>query len=296
MNDSRPIPLEYLMQVQKSVCKIKVEEEVKVNGTGFFFEYNSLHYLITVNFIVSEKNKNIIVELWNKHIIKLNLINRYKKFLDREKYITAIQLKQNEISDIQYLHYDYKYLSDFYYNHKKYIDVFSVGYPDLILSTGSGIIKEFNDFYFFHNIPTRKGSAGSPIILFDSLIVVGVHTSKSLTEKINIGTFINELIKEINNDINNKLNMSITSIHQGERILSVNFVTLCNQDIGHYSIPCKNIHSFSLLVEKLYQDFPNFRKKKLMFLFNAKPIENFHQTLDQIGIKSNSVVNIIEIN
>ena len=129
--------------------------------------------------------------------------------------------------------------------------------------------------------------------------VIGIHQARQEEKRLKIGTFIGELIKEIDDD-NNKnksLNLSITSFHpeQGEKLLSINFMTLGNQDIGHYSIPCKNTQRFSVLLEQLYKDFPHFRNKKLMFLLNAKPIENINKTIGEIGIKSNSIVSIMEI-
>ena len=94
---------------------------------------------------------------------------------------------------------------------------------------------------------------------------------------------------------NNEDVFSITSLNPGERIITVNFLTLGNQDIGHYSIAGKNTNRFSLLLKKFYKDYPAYRNKKLKFMFNAKIIDNIEQTLEEIGIKYNSRISIIEI-
>ena len=96
-------------------------------------------------------------------------------------------------------------------------------------------------------------------------------------------------------EINNEDEFSITSLKQGEKIITINFITLGNQDIGHYSIAGKNTTRFSLLLKKFYKDHPLYKNKKLRFMLNTKFIENIDQTLEEIGIKYNSIISIIEI-
>ena len=293
MDDNRPIPIDDINIIQKSICKLI---SGKCFGTGFFMEYKSENYVITAYHIISNNIKNIEIQIWNKKIIKLNLDNR-NLILLKEKDIAAIQVKQNEIIDIHYLKFDLNFTNGYsQYNNS---DIFTIGYPRNVLSTGSGKIKYIQDFEFYHTIPTDNGSAGSPIVLFNSLNVIGVHQARDVLKRIKIGIFIGELIKEINiqNNKNKNLNLSLTSFHPelGERILSINFMTLGNQDIGHYSIPCKNTQRFNFVLERLYQDFPQFRNTKLMFMLNAKPIENINKTIEEIGIKSNSIITIIQI-
>ena len=293
MDDNRPIPIDDINIIQKSICKLI---SGKCSGTGFFMEYKSENYVITAYHIISNNIKNIEIQIWNKKIIKLNLDNR-NLILLKEKDIAAIQVKQNEIIDIHYLKFDLNFTNGYsQYNNS---DIFTIGYPRNVLSTGSGKIKYIQNFMFYHTIPTDNGSAGSPIVLFNSLNVIGVHQGRDVKKRLKIGIFIGELIKEINiqNNKNKNLNLSLTSFHPelGERILSINFMTLGNQDIGHYSIPCKNTQRFNFVLERLYQDFPQFRNTKLMFMLNAKPIENINKTIEEIGIKSNSIITIIQI-
>ena len=118
--------------------------------------------------------KNIKIEIWNKHI---NLILNAQNiiYLPKPKDITIISLNNNEINNIEYLSYDLNYLKgyDFYKNK----EVFSLGYPKgNKLASGSGLIKEIIDEYnFYHSIPISSGSSGSPIILLNILLVIGIH-------------------------------------------------------------------------------------------------------------------------
>lgn len=102
-------------------------------------------------------------------------------------------------------------------------------------------------------------------------------------------------LKELNIERNNEDEFSITSLKPGEKIIAINFMTLGNQDIVHYCIAGKNTNRFSLLLTKFYKDYPLYKNKKLRFMLDTKIIENLDQTLEEIGIKYNSIISIIEI-
>ena len=53
------------------------------------------------------------------------------------------------------------------------------------------------------------GSSGSPIILFNTFTVIGIHKEADIDYKLNIGTFIGEVIKEINYKENNIKNINL---------------------------------------------------------------------------------------
>ena len=141
--------------------------------------YNQNNYLFTNYHIVSEKIKNIEIEIWNQNIIPLNLNNRYMKCIykkdDVNIDITAILFEPNEINDIEYLQYDLNFLRG--YNDYLNNDVICEGYSDGDeLAVQAGKIKEIiNKSEFYHNVGTEKGSSGSPITLFESLLVIGIH-------------------------------------------------------------------------------------------------------------------------
>ena len=86
----------------------------------------------------------------------------------------------------------------------------------------------------------------------------------------------------------------IKSILPGEKILAVNFVSIGNQDIGHYNLVCKNIDLFVRLEERLYEDFPKFKEYETYFEVNTKRVKRF-KTLEENKIKTNDIINIFII-
>ena len=80
----------------------------------------------------------------------------------------------------------------------------------------------------------------------------------------------------------------------GEKIFSVNFVSMGFQDIGHYSLVCKNTDLFVRLEEKLNNDYTQLKDKETYFMVNGRRIKRF-KTLDENQIKSNDVINLFLI-
>ena len=114
--------------------------------------------------------------------------------------------------------------------------------------------------------------------------------------KIQIKLLENNLAEK-NNEIKNKLSQNIkkpyeiTSVKPGEKVMSVNFVSMGNQDIGHFSLVCKNIDLFVNLEERLYEKYPEFKKYDTYFLVNTNRIKRF-LTLEQNGIQDNSIISL----
>ena len=191
-------------KIRKAICKIKSE----VFGTGFFVDFDSRKYLLTNYHNISKETKKIEIEIWDKSHFILNLNNRFLIYLpEEEKDITILFLKNNEIEKIEYLYFDLNYSTGYY----QYInnDIFAVGYPyGYKLASGGGIIKKIlNECEFHHNIPTDRGSSGSPIMLYNTLKVIGIHKQGDTNANLNLGTFIGEAIKAINNKKINHLNV-----------------------------------------------------------------------------------------
>ena len=90
------------------------------------------------------------------------------------------------------------------------------------------------------------------------------------------------------------LNNKITSIKPGEEIISVNFVSMGNNDIGHYSLICKNTDLFVRLEERLYEDFPEFKNYETYFEIKTKRIKRF-KTIDENQIKSNDIITVFRV-
>ena len=90
------------------------------------------------------------------------------------------------------------------------------------------------------------------------------------------------------------LNNKITSIKPGEEIISVNFVSMGNNDIGHYSLICKNTDFLVRLEERLYEDFPEFKNYETYFEVNTKRIKRF-KTIDENKIKSKDIITVFRV-
>lgn len=200
---------EDIEKIKTSICKIKYSYESTRNfGTGFFVDYNFNKYLITNYHVLPEEIKNIEIEIWDKSIIKFNLSNRNIIYLKKPKDITIVSLKYKEIDKIDYLYFDNNYIIG--YNDYKNNDVFAIGYPKGDrLASGGGKIKEIiNGYEFYHNIPTFHGSSGSPIILYNTLKVIGIH-KEVYRNRINVGIFIGEAIKVIQEKMSNNIRINI---------------------------------------------------------------------------------------
>ena len=189
------ISLNIIKETEKSICRIKyTSSNIQIIGSGFFVKDNSFYYLITCYHILSEDKRNIELMTWKKNI-ELNLNNRYIKYLPNKIDITLVQIKKNEIKDIEFLTYDKNYL---YNGYEEYLGkrVYSLRYPYGTLTYNAGEVKRIDRFDFYHTICTSPGSCGMPILLSNKQ-VIGIHKAKDIKENFGIGIFIGEIFKEI---------------------------------------------------------------------------------------------------
>ena len=270
---SLPVPLKDANITKKAICKIKyTSNSGEIKGTGFFIIYENYYYLITNYHIIPDNIKNIEIETWEEQIYKLDLNNRNMKYLKDFKDITAIQISPTEIKGIKGLNFDLNYISGY----SQYIknNVFSIGYPNAeeIASGGGKIDKILNNCEFYHTIPTKYGSSGSPIILFNTLKVIGVHKAADHQKKLNIGTFIGEIIKELNKDK--------TYSQQGNQFISDN---KNNENI----IP-ENISERNNNTNDLYPNENHFSPRR-----RRRNSDNSSDTIDFLPNTSNNLENSI---
>ena len=71
-------------------------------------------------------------------------------------------------------------------------------------------------------------------------------------------------------------------------------MTQGNNDIYNYSMTCKNTELFVRLEERLYEDFPQFKKVETIFMIDARRILRF-QTLDENKIKRNDIISLFVV-
>ena len=217
--DAVKIPVIDIIKTIKSICKIIYKENnVKFQGTGFFMLINGIKYLITNYHNITENliNQNVNIEIYTKNIftMKLDTNERHIQFYKKID-ITIIEIKEYDdiIKDIDFLIYDRNYIDG--YDQYKDMDIFTLEYPRDEIEVGSGKIKDILDnFEFKHNIDTEPGSSGSPIILPNSLKVIGIHKEGDREFPINYGSFIGEIFKEYKYNKNiHKINTKYKSIN-----------------------------------------------------------------------------------
>ena len=100
---------------------------------------------------------------------------------------------------------------------------------------------------------------------------------------------IQKLLSQKSNDY-----FDISSLKSNDKIIGVNFVSMGNNDIGHYNLVCKTRDLFVKLEERLYNDFPQFKNYETYFEVNGKRIKRF-QTLEQNKIKNKDIINVFII-
>ena len=197
-------------------------------------------------------------------------IDKYKNILNNKNYICVIStIDDNNNFKNEYL---LKYKDKKYY--KYHIEEIKKD-----LSGYIGAIKFMNNT--------------APIVIND-YIEIGVFIK--LCDNMPISSF-NNIENDFKND-NSKVNIQnytknyfITK--EGEKIISVNFISMNCSDISYYSLVCKESDLFLTLEERLYGDFPQLRGKAL-FMCKTKQIDR-NKTLQENNIKSNSLINVFKI-
>ena len=256
VGDAGRVSLDDTDRTRKSICKI-VDEEGKSSGTGFFMKINSVGYLITNFHVIPDNliNKIISIELHNHRKIKMELNNRDMQFFNILD-ITKIEVKDSDdiIKDIDFLEYDLNYTTG--YKQYKNMDVFALQYPKDKIEIAAGTIKNIGDEYeyeFEHNIDTTNGSSGSPIIIPNTLKVIGIHKEGDKEEKINYGSFIGEIFKDKNKSKNK---------HKDNSNYIIGELYISKSDIG------KKIRIINSYEESLRYELDKYGDRYLASLYN----------------------------
>ena len=148
------------------------------------------------------------------------------------------------------------------------------------LSYLNGIIGEIdpNNLSFKHDASLRQGSSGSPIFLKGSMKVIGMCIEAGAMLKHNKGCFIWPIYEYLRNfpedknitNKNNNLNEQISPVNGG-RAISVHFMS--NDSNINDSFPSYPEELFSVVVNKLYEKYPEYKNKTLYFLCNGNYLD-----------------------
>ena len=281
-DENNQIDFDTVDKIKNSICKIKIHINNKIKfGTGFFIIYQERKFLITCFHVINLEVKEFEIEIWNKKTKMIELKNRYFNFIERLIDITVIEINNNDdfIEDIEFLDYDLNYLKG--YSQYKNIEVFSLGYPNgEKLKSDSGIIKEIDGPEFYHNINTQTGSSGSPIILFTTLKVIGVHKQGIIELNLNVGTFIGEILNAIGEPkINNKTKIKednkidIEIIDEYKCIIYYKLLNKVIKDLGFLiKIPLGNNQSITGLITKYHIEENILNKIKEINIYKSKQL------------------------
>ena len=88
--DHKSIPPRIANRVMKSLCKIKINNYYEV---GFFLNFSaSLKFLMT-NCHIINPNNNIELEIWDHKKMRLELKDRFTKYIEKPKDISIIEIK-----------------------------------------------------------------------------------------------------------------------------------------------------------------------------------------------------------
>ena len=298
MEHAVKIPLKIIDKVKPSICKI-IYKNNKGSGTGFFIQLNDYKCIMT-----------------NYHIISTDLINQIIYLILKEKFIkffnnldiTIIELDNikninNYIKDVYFLDYD----SNYNKGYKQYLDldIFTLQYPSEDIEVASGkLIQILNEFEFKHNIDTDYGSSGSPIILFNTLKVIGIHKNGLLNEKINFGTFIGEIFKynkfkKLNNNISININVMMNNNNMNFG-MPINNNNMMNNNNMNFGMGMMGIPNNNMMMNNNFNNFDmgnnmmmnninnnNFGKPALGNIQNMNPINNCQNMMNNNEMDNN---------
>ena len=279
-------------QLEKAICRIKIyfeeKNEMKIKlGTGFLCkipypdEFSLLPVLITNNHIIDEKvyneNKEIEISFNDEKITKKLKTDSQRKFYTNDNYdITIIQIFPKN-DDLHYF-LEINLENDNILFKDQNLNVYILHYPKINESSVSyGSIKNiFNEYEIMHTCNTEEGSSGAPILLLDSLKIIGIHKGCPKNDKtINLGTLIkyplldfNNNKKEINNEINNEI---IIHIKIGEKDLNKD-IHILNNERSEEKISLKELNKVNtiMFVNNEKEEFEKSKKFKKIGIYEIK--------------------------
>ena len=181
-------------QMNNCVCKIIKNNAI---GTAFFAripfpdKYSLLPVLITCHHILDENSISIGTKIkieFQKDYYSLLIDNSRKKYTNKSKDITIIEIKRNDnIKNNSFLEIDENEFADIYIDKPIYIFHYELGGE---IKYSPGTILKIDYDKIMYSCSTKPGSSGGPIIDASNFKVIGVHKGYKNDMKLNFGILI----------------------------------------------------------------------------------------------------------
>ena len=222
--------IDIALDIGVSICKIIIPSKNAL-GTGFLIKLkrknNPFYCLMTNEHVITKESvlkKEIITILYNNQHDVINIeLNRDERYIQDFVYlgiditIVEILLDIDKIRKNYFLLPDMDYLNGYeqFKDKKIYIFQFPEGGS---LSYSVGTIKEVDIFKYdmTHLASTLSGSSGSPIILYGSNLVLGIHKQGNKVLNENYGNFIGPVIDILQKDIKIEKLFLDNYVYEGE--------------------------------------------------------------------------------
>ena len=269
---------------KKATCKIisKNKNGDIIFGSGIFCKIQyfnkKIKVLLTNNHILNEDSIKIgnKIELVYKECNKIIEINDKRFCKTSLTYdFTCIEiLNEDKIEDF----YEIEKINKEYNYKKRPIAIVQYrGRGKMEIKTGH--LVEINDYNIRYKVSTENGSYGSPILLLSNYKIIGIHKSYEKEKDLNIGIYIENIIKYINkNEIIfeyiylNEEKIKFEWNHKFEKEGKYNFKIISKQlldDMSYMFNQCSSLTSLNI------SNFNTNNVQNMFFMFGECSALNF---------------------
>ena len=101
----------------------------------------------------------------------------------------------------------------------------------------------------------------------------------------------------IDNNRNNNDNDTVVNLNTNPGLNlnnEISIIFISHDQSFHFSVICKLNDTFESIENKLYQDSPNLRSKRLLFLSKGMAINDKKKTLAQLQMKNSDIITFYE--
>ena len=301
-------------QIDENLCKIYNEKDDYL-GTGFLFkipypdQYNYSPVLISNSHIFIEKdlleNKTIKITFKNDSITKNLTITPERKIYNSQKYDIAIIgiLKNDKVDNM--LEYEHRNIN---FNKR---EIYILQYKkDKKGEAIYGKITNVDECEIRHNCNIEEGWDEGPILLLETLKVIGIHLGRNKENKYYYGTLLKDVIKEFYEKFKDDDNLRVSMNFEKQKYLTnktlTNNSTLNKNSIYIIFRECGKIKNNAFIIEcslseKLEDVITKYKNESKnnnsnIFKYNGNEISesDFELSVKQFGIIHRHTIFVIQ--